>query len=133
MQFDAASRIIHMSHAGSGTGVFAPANFNQSISYDNLGRITAYTSATGSQNYSYDDVGNRTSTGIYSHVIDLSSNRLLNTSGPVPAKLNSYDAAGNLLSDGTTTYTYSARGRLQSAKKGSVTTLMCITASANGS
>jgi RHS repeat-associated protein len=46
----------------------------------------------------------------------------MNTTGPAPAKTNLYDAAGNLKSDSTTTYTYSDRGRLQSVLKGGITT-----------
>jgi RHS repeat-associated protein len=111
-----------MSHSGSGTGAFAPTNLDQSFSYDNLGRVTSYTSATGNQSYSYDESGNRTSTGIDNHTIDLNSNRLMNTTGPVPAKTNLYDESGNLKTDGTTTYTYSDRGRLQSVLKGGITT-----------
>jgi RHS repeat-associated protein len=111
-----------MTHYGTGLGVFAPANFDQSFSYDNLGRVTSYTSASGNQNYSYDESGNRTSTGIDNHTIDLNSNRLMNTTGPAPAKTNLYDAAGNLLTDGTTTYTYSDRGRLQTVLQGGITT-----------
>jgi RHS repeat-associated protein len=121
-QFDAAGRITQMSHSGSGTGAFAPTNLDQSFSYDNLGRVTSYTSATGNQSYSYDESGNRTSTGIDNHTIDLNSNRLMNTSGPAPAKTNLYDESGNLKTDGTNTYTYSDRGRLQSAQQGGITT-----------
>jgi YD repeat-containing protein len=111
LQYDAANRVTLMTHYGTGLGAFAPANFDQSFGYDNLGRVTSYTSATGNQNYSYDESGNRTSTGIDNHTIDLNSNRLMNTTGPAPAKTNLYDAAGNLKTDGTTTYTYSDRCR----------------------
>jgi RHS repeat-associated protein len=122
LQFDAASRVAGMAHTGTGTGVFAPANFNQGFSYGNLGRLTAYTSATGGQSYRYDATGNRIGTDSYTHNIDQGSNRLLSTTGPVPAKTNTYDAAGNLLSDGTTSYAYSDRGRLKSVTKAAVTT-----------
>jgi RHS repeat-associated protein len=44
--------------------------------------------------------------------ISPSSNRLVSTTGPAPAKSNTYDNAGNLLSDGTIQYGYSPRGRL---------------------
>ena len=107
-------------HTGIGTGAFAPANFDQGFSYDNLGRLTAYTSATGSQSYSYDASGNRTSAGSDSYSIDLISNRLLQTAAT--ASNRSYDAAGNLASDGSTAYTYSDRGRLKSAQQGAAIT-----------
>ena len=54
----------------------------------------------------------------YQNVNDIGTNQLLSTTGPAPAKENTYDEAGNLLTDGTVTYTYSARGRMNSAKKG---------------
>jgi RHS repeat-associated protein len=118
--YDAASRATAYTHTGTGTGAFTPGNFNQTFSYDNLGRVTGYTHASpaASQTYSYDASGNRTSTGIDPHTIDLDSNRLAST----PAKAYSYDPPGNLASDGTTTYTYSDRGRLQAAQVGSAVT-----------
>jgi RHS repeat-associated protein len=122
LQFDPASRITAYTHTGTGIGAFAPANFNQNFSYDNLGRLTGYSGASGSQTYSYDATGNRTSTGIDNHIVDPASNRLSSTTGPAPAKANTYDAAGNLTGDGTVTYTYSDRGRLQSVLKGTATT-----------
>jgi len=122
MQFDPASRITQMNH----TGPAATANLNQSFSYDNLGRLTSHTRNTVKQSYSYDADGNRTTTinnaNSYTHNIDMSSNRLLSTSGPAPANSNQYDLAGNLISDGTATYTYSDRSLLQTASKGSLTT-----------
>ncbi len=126
MQFDPGSRIAQINHIGSGTGAFATANFNQSFSYDNLGRLASHTRNSGSQSYSYDANGSRTATinnaNSYTHNIDMSSNRLLSTAGPAPAKSNQYDLAGNLTSDGTTAYTYSDRGLLQTATKGGITT-----------
>jgi uncharacterized protein RhaS with RHS repeats len=67
--------------------------------------------------------GNRTLANVegsaFSYSVNAASNKLLSVSGPV-AQTNQYDAAGNLLSDGTTTYTYNARGRLASASKGGI-------------
>lgn len=40
----------------------------------------------------------------------------------MPAKTNTYDAAGNLLSDGTVLYTYNANGRMDSASTEGITT-----------
>ncbi|MUI12638.1 hypothetical protein GJV26_09160 [Massilia dura] len=51
--------------------------------------------------------------------ISPSSNRLVSTTGPAPAKSNTYDAAGNLLNDGTIQYGYSPRGRLIKVTNGS--------------
>ncbi|HEX7986075.1 MAG TPA: RHS repeat-associated core domain-containing protein, partial [Duganella sp.] len=55
------------------------------------------------------------------NTISPASNQLLKTSGPAASKINVYDAAGNLTSDGTITYIYNTRGRLQAAQSGSVT------------
>ena len=119
LQYDAASRITGTSHTGATTA----ANLNQGYGYDNLDRLTSLTKATSSQGYQYDASGNRTQTSIgaasYTDTIDSSSNKLMNTTGPTPAKSNSYDAAGNLTGDGTVTYTYSDRGRLAKVSIGS--------------
>ena len=53
--------------------------------------------------------------------ISSTSNRLASTTGPIPAKTNLYDAAGNLQGDGSIVYTYSDRGRLSAVANGSVT------------
>jgi RHS repeat-associated protein len=52
--------------------------------------------------------------------ISPASNQLLKTSGPAASKINVYDAAGNLTSDGAITYFYNTRGRLQSVQSGEV-------------
>jgi YD repeat-containing protein len=58
----------------------------------------------------------------YSNTISPTSNRLDATSGPRPAKRNSYDAAGNLKTDGTVSYAYGVSGRMDSATVGGKTT-----------
>jgi RHS repeat-associated protein len=125
-------RAAKYSSIGTGTsigaiiGVAAPANLDQAYSYDDLDRLTGFIASGISLAYQYDASGNRIQTGIggnvTSHAIDPLSNRLLASSGPAPAKQSSYDAAGNLLSDGSTTFTYSDRGRLQSVSRASITT-----------
>jgi len=122
VEYDPASRVTAMTHAGTGTGAFTPANFDQHYTYDNLGRLTDYslgTPATASQHYDYDESGNRTATGPYTHNVDTLSNRLIGTTGPAPAKANQYDLAGNLAADGIFAYTYSDRGRLSSVARAS--------------
>jgi RHS repeat-associated protein len=74
----------------------------------------------GSQSYTYDASGNRTSAGSDNYTIDNTSNRLLQTATTAPNR--SYDAAGNLTGDGTLTYTYSDRGRLKSVQQGTTVT-----------
>ncbi len=119
--YDAASRITGITHSGMGTGNNAPANFNQSYGYDNLDRLISYTSGNTSHSFQYDATGNRTQLNIngtnYNNTIDPASNKLTAASGPTPAKTDSYDAAGNLNSDGSITYTYSDRGRMKSATR----------------
>jgi RHS repeat-associated protein len=50
--------------------------------------------------------------------ISPSSNRLVSTTGPAPARSNTYDNADDLLSDGTIQYGYSPRGRLVKVTNG---------------
>ncbi|HWX02772.1 RHS repeat protein [Collimonas sp.] len=127
ISYDAASRITTTSHSGAGTGNNAPANFNQSYGYDNLNRLNSVTgsSSTNTQSFQYDQNGNRTQatfgSGSYTNTIAANSNRLTATTGPTPAKSNTYDAAGNLTSDGTISYTYSDRGRMVTATAAGIT------------
>lgn len=117
--YDPAGRATDYTHTGSGTGAFAPANFDQHFSYDNLGRLTAYKiGTTAERTFGYDLNGNRSAKDTTYQRIDTQSNRLLNTNlaAPTPSDFV-YDAAGNLTDDGIFEYTYSDRGRLQSVKR----------------
>jgi YD repeat-containing protein len=100
LSYDAASRIAGMTHVGAGLG----ANLDQAYGYDDLGRLTSYTGDNASQAYKYDAGGNRTQLSVgaaaYANTVAAGSNRLAGTTGPVPAKSNTYDAAGNLATDG---------------------------------
>jgi RHS repeat-associated protein len=121
VSYDAASRITGSSHSGTGTGSNAPANYNQSYGYDNLDRLNSVTgsSSANNQSFQYDQSGNRTQATFggttYANTIVATSNRLGTTAGPAPAKSNNYDTVGNLVNDGTISYTYSARGRMVTA------------------
>lgn len=70
--------------------------------------------------------GNRTQVAYggstYASTISATSNRLLNVAGPLPARSNLFDGAGNVTSDGSIGYTYSDRGRLQRVVKQGVAT-----------
>ena len=126
LTYDAASRITAMTHSGTGTGAFAPANFDQQFSYDNLNRLVSVTgTASGNQAFSHDATGNRTATVIgstgYTNTISATSNRLTSTTGPAPARSNQFDAAGNLINDGSTRFTFNARGRRDTAVIGADT------------
>ncbi len=100
---------------------------NQSFGYDNINRLTGFTPATASQDqsYTYDLNGNRTGitigTTTYTDTIASTSNQLTGTNGPAPNRTNLYDADGNLTSDGTYSYGYSARGRMATSVSGSNT------------
>lgn len=119
--YDAGNRITGYTHTGG-----VAASLDQTFGYDGLGRITSFVNATGSQSYGYDATGNRIRLSIggisYTNAISTTSNRLTSTTGPLPAKSNVIDAAGNLASDGTTNYLYGDRGRLKSATKAGYTT-----------
>lgn len=120
--YDAASRITGYTHTGAANAV----SYDQTFGYDGVGRLTSFINATGSQSYGYDASGNRIRLSIgatsFTNTIAVSSNRLTNTSGPAPAKSNAIDNAGNLTSDGVSSFIYSDRGRLKSATKAGYTT-----------
>lgn len=120
--YDAASRITGYTHTGNANA----ATLDQTFGYDGLGRLTSFVNATGSQSYAYDASGNRIRLSIggasYVNSISATSNRLTATAGPLPAKSNIIDNAGNLTSDGSASFTYSDRGRLKSATKAGYTT-----------
>ncbi len=103
--YDAASRI---------TGLTAPSN--QTLGYDTLDRLTSYVTSTTNQAYTYDADGNRLThtvgtTPAYTYSYPAIDNKLISTSGPT-ARSYTFDAAGNILTDGRNTFTYNARGRL---------------------
>ncbi|NHZ84139.1 hypothetical protein F2P44_33525 [Massilia sp. CCM 8695] len=114
LSYDAAGRIVASTHAGNATS----SRLDQRYSYDGRDRLISFTSATAIQRFEYDANGNRTKvilgTNSYLNTLDLNSNRLAATSGPVLAKRNMYDATGNLISDGTIRYGYGNNGRLSS-------------------
>ncbi|MEC5218793.1 RHS repeat-associated protein [Actimicrobium sp. GrIS 1.19] len=123
LTWDAASRVTASSHTGTGTGTFAPANYNQNFGYDDLGRLTSVVGPSN-QSFSYDANGNRTAvifgSSAYNNTIAATSNRLTATSGPAPARTDTFDAAGNLTADGRLTHVFSARGRRSSTTVGGV-------------
>lgn len=114
VSYDASSRVTAFVHTTAGTGAAAP-TFDQSFSYDNLDRLTGVVTNTSTQGYSYDANGNRTEVryggSTYGYVIDGASNRLATAWGPAPGEFPNYDAAGNLQSNGTVSFSYSDRGR----------------------
>jgi RHS repeat-associated protein len=93
--------------------------------YDKLYRLTGADYSTGeSFAYTYDPVGNRTvhtrtltSTTVITYAYD-AANRLVNVDGVD----YTWDANGNLLSDGVRTFIYDAANRLTSVTSGTLTT-----------
>jgi RHS repeat-associated protein len=120
--YDAANRVKTFTHAGSGTA----SSLNQTFNYDDLDRITSYTSATASLGYGYDQNGNRNQYRIgastYTNSIATNNNRLAGSNGPLPPTGYSYDLAGNVLNAGSITFEYGDRGRIVSSIKDGVTT-----------
>jgi RHS repeat-associated protein len=77
---------------GKDTAGVAGAGSN-TYDYDDAGRLTSWTSATGKVDYGWDDSGNRTRAGL---------------------KTATYDERNRLLTDGDYTYAYTPRGTLAS-------------------
>ncbi len=122
LNYDDAGRIVGTVHYGGGASL----NDDQTYSYDNLDRLTSATWNYGTHTYTYDASGNRKSVSFggpaLANTISTTSNRLASTAGPSPARNNSFNPDGTVSADGTTTYTYSDRGRLKRAIKAAKTT-----------
>jgi RHS repeat-associated protein len=110
---DSAGRITGYTHTSNGSLVPA---LDQSFGYDNLNRLISATLGGTAIQYSYDATGNRTAKVIsgtsYPNIISVTSNRLNQMQDVGGTATVVHDAAGNITSDGTNTYTYSDRGRL---------------------
>ena len=122
LNYDAANRVKSTTHSGAPNA----SRLDQSYTYDDLDRLTRVEGGSLSQAFQYDANGNRIQArfgaGTYANTIQSTSNRLMSTTGPAPAKTNAYDSAGNLLSDGTAKYTYGANGRMTSVLVAGMTT-----------
>jgi RHS repeat-associated protein len=114
---DAVHRPTSMVYSRGGT-----VQSQQTTVYDEAGRITSQSDATGSHTYGYDDadqlvsdtLGATTTAWTY----DAVGNRLSEKVGSAAATSYTYDAADQLLSAGSTTYTYNERGALVEENKG---------------
>jgi RHS repeat-associated protein len=122
LHYDAAERIAATTH----TGHAQASALNQTYSYDDLDRLTGFDGMATSQRYAYDKNGNRMQVSFgaasYAYTLSATSNRLLAATGPAPARTNTFDAAGNLLDDGTVRYTYNANRQIDSATRAGITT-----------
>ncbi|WP_310737666.1 Ig-like domain repeat protein [Mitsuaria sp. WAJ17] len=116
LRYDPAGLILGYVHSNAAG---AQPVFDQSFSYDNLGRLTAHTLSGASYGYSYDLTGNRTQRSLggtgYAVTLSPSSNRVSQAQAPGGTQVFKYDNAGNTLADGAVDYTYSDRGRMNSA------------------
>lgn len=118
--YDGTGQITGFKHANQSSST---PSYDQSFSYDGLGRLTANNQSGTSYGYAYDVSGNLTNktigSGGYALSILPTSNRLnqvqLPSGGSTTTATYSYDAAGHLTSDGIATYDYSDRGRMSSA------------------
>lgn len=114
--YDAGGRITSYTHTKDGVNV---PELNQSFVYDKQSRLTSTTVGTVTTQYSYDATGNRTSKVIngvtYTNTISASSNRQVSVQDVGGTFNVTYDAAGNVVSDGVNTYTYNDKGRMVSA------------------
>jgi RHS repeat-associated protein len=111
------------------------AQWNQGFSYDELGRLSnvveyqgsGMTTQTFAQGYSYDRFGNRmqsanSTLGLLA--VSSSDYDTSNNNNRFVSSVASYDASGNILTDGkfrSLTYTYDANGRQKSASNGTWT------------
>jgi len=114
--YDAASRITNTADTNP--------IYNRSFDYDVNNRLTNQSDNTSFKIWSYDANSNRTQyesgSGSYAYTIADSSNRLQTVSGPI-AKSYTYDAAGNPLTDGQTTFTWDVGGKLATTLRGGKT------------
>lgn len=83
----------------------------RSSSYDDLYRLTSASAGTAARSWTYDLAGNRLSETVAGATTTFAydADNRLTTAGAVPV---THDANGNLVSDGTRTYTWDVRGRL---------------------
>jgi len=114
--YDAASRITNTADTNP--------IYNRSFDYDVNNRLTNQSDNTSFRIWSYDANSNRTQhesgSGSYAYTISGNSNRLQTVSGPI-AKNYTYDAAGNPLTDGQTTFTWDVGGKLATTLRGGKT------------
>lgn len=135
--YDAAGRITSLTQnlfqpadADPSHNSIASANTTWSVSYDAVGRITGFNAAGSQTSFGYDANGNRTAstktlnglTTSRNYTVAADSNRIQGfrqTAGGTTTNVAySYNANGDLISDGLRTYTYNAEGRLSAVTTG---------------
>ncbi|MBL8519543.1 MAG: choice-of-anchor D domain-containing protein [Betaproteobacteria bacterium] len=143
--FDDGGRITSMKNCSGTTSPCPTGNilWTNSYGYDSVGRLTSFSGSTSNgdgqanitqtQSFTYDNNGNRltavlngtTSTYAYPGGSAPTSNRLTSVTGGLTLS-NTYDNAGNLISDGVRSFVYDSRGRMTSATTSGVTTSYLI-------
>lgn len=122
--YDAAGRLTRTEHAGHPQRDGKASTINQSYVYDELDRLSHFTGHGTMARYQYDANGNRTQLGYggqsFINTINPANNQMQRITGPQTIKQYVYNAVGNLITDGTINYDYSARGRLRSARSGKI-------------
>jgi RHS repeat-associated protein len=154
-QYDADGNVLHLINYASGGAAnsrfdytydglglrrtMAMADGTWTYSYDGSGQLThalfvSTNPGVPNQNlmYNYDALGNRTSTVINGVTTTYVTNNL-NQYTAVGGVVQTYDADGNLLNDGTNTYAYDVLGRLTSMTGPGGTTLYTYDALGNRS
>jgi len=123
LSYDPASRITAFRHANP--------VLDQTFQYDNIDRLTGWSSSSTSQSFSYDADGNRVSQMIgatpYISTYSTTSNRLASAQFPVPFNYQ-YDGAGNTTQDALRSYGYDARARLTQVVSSDVTSRFTLNA-----
>ncbi len=129
LTFDLSSRMTQIDDVVGAT------TKSHNFAYDASGQLTSFSGFTSaspseSQTFTYDVNGNRltaTLNGVVrSHTYASGTNRLASvTQAGATVMINTFDAAGNTLSDGTRSFVYDARGRLvQSVSAGLTSTYL---------
>lgn len=116
--WDASNRITAINNPDGSQWLYA---------YDNLDQLVSATEGIqGLRTFSLDTSGNRLSTTIngtsYTYGVDANSNRLTTSTAPATAASYSYDNVGQMLSDGSRSYTWTKAGYLASATTSQGTT-----------
>ncbi|MBX3671703.1 MAG: VCBS repeat-containing protein [Burkholderiales bacterium] len=99
--------------------------------YDDLDRLTFAGMGTGTWGYAYNGIGNRlTSTAgtLSTTYTYFPGTHRLQSLGGAKARAYVFDAAGNMTSDGTSTWTYGGNNRPTQAQTGAITTAFDINA-----
>jgi len=116
LNYDAAGRITQTTDTNP--------IYNRSFDYDVNNRLTNQSDNTSFKIWRYDANSNRTQydagSATYAYTIAANSNRLQTAQGSV-TRTYTYDAAGNPKSDGQTTFTWNAGGKLATTLRGGKT------------